>query len=268
MSLVAATGIVAGYGTREVLHGCDVTVDAGEVVAVVGPNGAGKSTIVRVLAGLLRPSDGDVTVRGRRLDTLSRGEIAREVAVVPQAFEPLFPFTVREIVTLGRTARLDALGRGSLEDRAAIARAIEVLDLATLAERPIDAISGGERQRVVLAMALAQETPVLLLDEPTVHLDPAHQLATMRLVERLARERDLAVLAVVHDLNLAALADRVVVIAGGRVVRDGTPLVVLEPELVRDVFGEGWTVIRRDGRPVIVPAVSDTVTLATNMRVG
>lgn len=266
MSLVAATGVVAGYGTREVLHGCDLAVDAGEVVAVVGPNGAGKSTIVRVLAGLVRPRDGEVTVGGRRLATLSRAEIAREVAVVPQAFETLFPFTVREIVALGRTARLDAFGRGSADDREAIARAISALDLESLADRPIDAISGGERQRVVLAMALAQETPVLLLDEPTVHLDPAHQLATMRLVGRLARERGLAVLAVVHDLNLAALADRIVVVADGRVVRDGDPLAVLEPALVRSVFGEGWTVMRRDGRPVIVPSLGAERT--TTIRVG
>lgn len=268
MTVVAASGIVAAYGAREVLHGCDLTIDAGEVVAVVGPNGAGKSTIVRILAGLLRPGAGEVRIRGRRLDTLTRRDIAREVAVVPQAFEPLFPFTVREIVALGRTARLDAFGRGSRDDREAIDRAIDALELAALADRPIDGISGGERQRVVLAMALAQETPVLLLDEPTVHLDPAHQLATIHLVQRLARGRGLAVLAVVHDLNLAALADRIIVIAAGRVVRDGTPLAVLEPGLVRDVFGDGWTVIRRDGRPVVVPAVSETASLATTMRVG
>ena len=255
MTVIDASGIVAGYGAREVLHGCDLAVGAGEVVAVVGPNGAGKSTIVRVLAGLLRPRSGAVVVRGRRLETLSRAEIAREVAVVPQAFEPLFPFTVREIVALGRTARLDTFGRGSREDRQAIARAIDALELGTLADRPIDGISGGERQRVVLAMALAQETPALLLDEPTVHLDPAHQLATMRLVQRLARERGLGVLAVVHDLNLAALADRIVVIADGRVVRDAAPLAVLDAALVREVFGVGWAVLCQDGRPVVVPAI-------------
>ncbi len=268
MSLVEATGIVAGYGERRVLRGCDLSFDAGEIVAVVGPNGAGKSTLVRVLAGLLHPVEGEVVVGGRRLAGLARAEIARVVAVVPQAFEALFPFTVREIVALGRTARLDALGRSSADDRRAIAGAIAALDLAPLADRPIDGISGGERQRVVLAMALAQETPVLLLDEPTVHLDPAHQLATMRLVQRLARERGLAVLAVVHDLNLAALADRVVVIADGAVLRDGGPLAVLDAALVRQVFGEGWTVLRRDGRPLIVPAADDPGALVAASRAG
>ena len=257
MSLVDAEAIVAGYGPREVLRGCDLMFDAGEVVSAVGPNGAGKSTLVRVLAGLLRPTAGRVRIRGRDVAMLARQQIAREIAVVPQAFEPLFPFTVREIVALGRTARLDAFGRRSRDDERAIADAISALELEALADRPIDGISGGERQRVVLAMALAQEAAVLLLDEPTVHLDPTHQLATMRLVQRLARERGLAVLAVVHDLNLAALADRVVVLADGRIVRDGTPLAVLDQTLVSDVFGHGWTVMRQDGRPVVVPAAAE-----------
>lgn len=268
MSLVSAAGIVAGYGAREVLHGVDVSLGRGELVAVVGPNGAGKSTIVRVLAGLVRAHAGLVRIGGRPVAELTRAEMARHLAVVPQAFETLFPFTVREIVALGRTARLDALGRGAREDRAAIARAMAALELDALADRPVDGISGGERQRAVLAMALAQETEVLLLDEPTVHLDPGHQLATMRLVARLAHDRGLGVLAVVHELNLAALADRVIVIADGRVVRDGTPLAVLDGALVREVFGTGWTVLRQDGRPVIVPAPETAVPLARVPRAG
>ncbi|MDQ2951033.1 MAG: ABC transporter ATP-binding protein, partial [Chloroflexota bacterium] len=139
-------------------------------------------------------------------------------------------------------------------DAAAVARALALLDLSLLADRRIDQISGGERQRVVLAMALAQEAPVLLLDEPTVHLDPAHQLATIALVRRLAREQRLAVLAVVHDLSLAALADRVIVLAQGRVVRSGAPSVVIEDALVREVFGTGWRVGRDGNRTFVRPA--------------
>lgn len=248
-----ARGVVAGYGGRVVLQGCDLAVGAGEVAAVVGPNGAGKSTLLKVLAGLLRPSAGEVRIGGLPLAALSRAEIARRVAVVPQAVETLFPFTVRELVALGRTARLDALGRGTNDDAAAISRALGTLDLEALADRRVDAISGGERQRVVLAMALAQETPVLLLDEPTVHLDPAHQLATFGLIRRLATERGLAVLAVVHELNLAALGDRVVVLADGRVVRDAAPADALDQRLVDEVFGAGWRVSIHDGRPVVFP---------------
>ncbi|HEU5287918.1 MAG TPA: ABC transporter ATP-binding protein [Candidatus Limnocylindria bacterium] len=268
MTLLEARGIVAGYGGREVLRGCDLVIDAGEIVAVVGPNGAGKSTLLKVCAGLLRPAGGAVRIAGDPIAALSRAEIARRVAVVPQAIETLFPFTVRELVALGRTARLDALGRGSHDDEAAIARALGTLDLDGLAERRVDAISGGERQRVVLAMALAQETPVLLLDEPTVHLDPAHQLATIDLLRRLASERGLAVLAVVHELNLAALADRVVVLAAGRVARSGAPPEVIEQELVRAVFGGGWSVTTHGGRPFVLPEAATRDGMDARTRLG
>ena len=251
--IVTLAGVCAGYGERLVLHDCDLALAAGEVVSVVGPNGAGKSTLLRVIAGLVPPRRGTATLDGRPIAALRRAELARRVAVVPQSFETLFPFTVRELVTLGRTARLDLLGRLSAADGQAVARALDTLELGALAMRRVDQLSGGERQRVVLAMALAQETAVLLLDEPTVHLDPAHQLATIALVRRLARERGLAVLSVVHDLTLAALADRVVVLAGGRIVRDGAPLEVLDADLVREVFGPGWHVAVHAGRPIVHP---------------
>jgi iron complex transport system ATP-binding protein len=254
MSALQARDLSAGYGSRVVLHDVSLAVDEGEVVSVVGPNGTGKSTLIRALTGLVPLRGGEVLVGGRALATLSRRDIARQVAVVPQTLETLFPFSVREIVALGRTARLDVFGRAGRDDAAAVSRALALLDLAALADRRIDQISGGERQRVVLAMALAQEAPVLLLDEPTVHLDPAHQLATIALVRRLAREQRLAVLAVVHDLNLAALADRVIVLAQGRIVRGGVPSAVLEDALVREVFGAGWRVGRDGDRTFVRPA--------------
>jgi len=238
-----------------VLRGCDLGVAAGEVVSVVGPNGAGKSTLLRVLAGLIAPRRGHVTLDGRELGTFTRAEVARRIAVVPQVFETLFPFTVREVVALGRTARLGALGRASARDHVATERAIGELGLAALVDRRIDEISGGERQRAVLAMALAQEGDVLLLDEPTAHLDPAHQLATLALVRELARTRGLAVVAVLHDLNLAAVAaTRVLVLDGGSVVVDAAPLSALTPEIVARVFGASLDVERRDGRPIVLPA--------------
>ena len=251
--MLEARSIVAGYGSRTVLQGCDLRVAAGEVVAVVGPNGAGKSTLLRVLAGVLRPAQGAVALDSLDVYSLPRRAIARRIAVVPQSLETLFPFTVREIVSLGRTARLDALGRISEIDREAVPNAMRALDLTPLAERRIDLLSGGERQRVVLAMALAQETDVLLLDEPTVHLDPGHQLAVLELLRRLARERHLAILAVMHDLNLGALADRIVVLAAGRIVRAGRPLDALDQAIVSDVFGAGWRVSVHDGRPAVTP---------------
>jgi iron complex transport system ATP-binding protein len=257
MTSLAATAVTASYGPRVVLRECSFAIGSGEVVAVIGPNGAGKSTLLRVLAGLLRPTAGAVSLDGQDLTTMSRSALARRIAVVPQIFDTLFPFTVREVVALGRTARLGAFGRASVDDVTAVDRAIDELELGVLASRRIDRLSGGERQRAVLAMALAQETAVLLLDEPTVHLDPGHQLATLELLRDLAARRQLAVCAVLHDLNLAsAFASRIVAIADGRIVREGTPLEVIHPDLVRAVFGDGLEVIARDGHPAVVPRLA------------
>jgi len=256
MTTLVATAITAGYGVRQVLRECSFAMGSGEIVAVVGPNGAGKSTLLRVLAGLLRPAAGSVALDGEDLARLSRSAVAKCIAVVPQIFDTLFPFTVREVVALGRTSRLGAFGRASADDVIAVDRAIVDLELEALASRRIDRLSGGERQRAVLAMALAQETAVLLLDEPTVHLDPGHQLATLALLRDLAKRRELAVCAVLHDLNLAsAFASRIAAIADGRIVRDGTPLEVLSSDLVLAVFGEGLEVVGRDGHPAVLPRV-------------
>jgi iron complex transport system ATP-binding protein len=254
MTTLHAQAVTAGYRERVVLHACTLQIARGEVVAIVGPNGAGKSTLLRALAGLLRPSSGSVALDGVDIATLARRDLARRIAVVPQIFDTLFPFTVREVVALGRTARLGRFGGASRKDAAAVERAIVDLDLTELASRRIDRLSGGERQRAVLAMALAQETDVLLLDEPTVHLDPSHQVAMLRLIRELACARGLAVAAVLHDLNLAAsMATRLAVMADGRVVCDAAPEAVISADLIRDVFGPGLAVSRHDGRPVVLP---------------
>ena len=254
MTTLAATAVTASYWPRVVLRDCSFSMGSGEIVSIVGPNGAGKSTLLRILAGLLRPAAGAVAIDGQDIATLSRAAVARRIAVVPQIFDTLFPFTVREVVGLGRTARLGAFGRASADDVVAVDRAMAELELGPLASRPIDRLSGGERQRAVLAMALAQETDMLLLDEPTVHLDPGHQLATLELLRELGTRRQLAVCAVLHDLNLAsAFASRIVVIADGRIVRDGTSLEVIHPDLVTAVFGEGLEVVARDGHPAVLP---------------
>ena len=257
MTTLAATAVTASYGPRVVLRDCTFSMHSGEIVAIVGPNGAGKSTLLAVLAGLLRPAAGAVALDGQDLWSMSRSALARRIAVVPQIFDTLFPFTVREVVALGRTARLGAFGRASPDDVAAVDRAIDELELGPLASRRIDRLSGGERQRSILAMALAQETAVLLLDEPTVHLDPGHQLATLDLLRDLAARRQLAVCAVLHDLNLAsAFASRIVAIADGRIVREGTPLEVIHPDLVQAVFGGGLEVVARDGHPAVLPKLA------------
>jgi len=250
---LVARGLVAGYGPRRVLGGIDLELAPGTLIAVVGPNGAGKSTLLRALAGLLRPTSGSVRLDGRDVATIPRRELAGRIAVVPQSFDTLFPFTVREIVSLGRSARLSLFSRPTSVDAQAVERALDELDLGGLADRRMDSLSGGERQRAVLAMALAQEADVLLLDEPTVHLDPGHQRSTVLLVRDLARARGLVLVTVLHDLNLAALADRIVALVDGIVGADGHPDEVLAAGPVERIFGPGLRVAQVDGRPVVIP---------------
>lgn len=253
MTALVAHGVEAGYGARRVLRGVDLSLEPGPLIALVGPNGAGKSTLLRALAGLIRPTAGQVTLDGADVLAMSRAVLASRIAVVPQTFDTLFPFTVREIVALGRTARLGLFARPSAGDAAAVARAIAAQDLGALVERRLDALSGGERQRVVLAMALAQEADVLLLDEPTSHLDPAHQIGIVRRAAELARTRGVIAVAVLHDLNLATLAERVLVLDAGRIVADGAPAEALDADLVRRVFGDDLAVSQVSGRTVILP---------------
>ena len=253
MTALVARALAAGYGTRPVLRGVDLTIEPGRLIALVGPNGAGKSTLLRVFAGLIRPTAGSVTLGGVDIGSLSRRALAARIAVVPQTFDTLFPFTVREIVALGRSARLGLFARPGPADAAAVARAIAEQDLGPLVDRRLDALSGGERQRVVLAMALAQEAGVLLLDEPTAHLDPAHQVGIVRRAAELARAREMIAVAVLHDLNLAALADRVIVMDAGAVVADGAASVALAADVVGRVFGTGLAVTHVGGRTVILP---------------
>jgi iron complex transport system ATP-binding protein len=236
------SGVHARYparGAAEVLRGLDLRLQEGEVVALIGPNGAGKSTVLRVASGVLRPTAGRVHLLQRDLAALGPGEIARQVAVVPQDSSSPAGLSVREMVELGRIPHLALLAGPRPRDRAAVRAALEATRTTELADRFVDELSGGERQRVLLARALAQEPRVLLLDEPTANLDLYHQVALLDVVRRLARETGLAVLAAVHDLQLAALyCDRVVLLADGVVVGQGVPEAVLTAPLLLSAFGQ------------------------------
>ncbi len=254
MPELRAKALTIAYGAHVVLQEVDLVARGGEAIAMVGPNGAGKTTLLRGLSRIVAPRTGAVTLDGRDLRTLSRGSIARRIAVVPQVSETMFPFTLREIVALGRTARLSRLGTAHACDAAAIQRALALTGLLALADSRIDRVSGGERQRAVLAMALAQETDVLLLDEPTTHLDPSHQRAILAHVRELAVRAGMLVIAVLHDLTLAsAFASRVLVIHGGRIARDGPPGEALDGATVAEVFGPGLEVMRDADRVLVVP---------------
>ncbi|MEO8639675.1 MAG: ABC transporter ATP-binding protein [Chloroflexota bacterium] len=242
-ALVVARELVVGFPMpggerREVLRGLDLALARGELVALLGTNGSGKTTLLRTFAGTLAPDRGTVLFEGRSVGDWRRQELAQRVAVLPQQLELPLGFRVAELVAMGRAPHARRLFASTAEDERAIARALLDADAADLADRPAEELSGGERQRLLVAMALAQEPDLLLLDEPTLHLDLAHQVALLGAIRRLRDQRGLTVLAVLHDLNLAAaFAPRVAILDEGRVVADGPPAEVLTPDLVRRVFG-------------------------------
>ncbi|MDE3088524.1 MAG: ABC transporter ATP-binding protein [Chloroflexota bacterium] len=235
------------YSDHAVLHSVDLALGEGDLVALLGPNGSGKTTLLKILCGILTPRAGRVEWRGVRLAALTRREIARRIALVPQELSTPFAFTVREMVVLGRTPHIRPIIGEMARDRTAVEEALELTETRALAARFFGDLSGGERQRVVIAMALAQllnpavssgEPQVLLLDEPTVHLDINHQVEVLELIRKLNRERGLTVLATMHDLNLAALFfERLALLDDGHLVTEGLPRQVLSKERVENVFG-------------------------------
>ena len=248
--------LTVGYPNHEVLRDVSITIKPGEILAVVGPNGAGKSTLIRAVSGIHLPSSGRVLVYGQDLARLPAMQRARFMAVVPQARQLPAAYTVYQTVLLGRTPYLSWLGKAGKSDHALVSLALEHADLAGMAERRIGELSGGEQQRVLLARALAQDTPILLLDEPTTHLDLQHQSNLLNLVRLLAQEKHLCVLMALHDLNLTGLyADRVALIANGGVYAIGKPTEVLTAQNLSSVYRVPVSVIPHPeyGTPLVLP---------------
>ncbi len=232
------TGVTVVYRGRAVVRGADLAIAPGERVALIGPNGAGKSTLLRVLAGLVVPSGGQASLGGDPIARLPRAVIARRLAAVPGQAALPFATRVEEVVALGRLPHEDPFRGAGPGDRAAVDAAIARVGIGALRGRDVRELSLGERQLVLIALALAQGAPLLVLDEPTVHLDLRHQVAVMELIADLNRHDGVAVLAVLHDLALAAhFFPRLVLLDGGQVVEDGPPERVLTPERVRRTFG-------------------------------
>ncbi len=253
--VIEARDIACAYEATPALDGVTLAISAGEIVGVVGPNGSGKTTLLRALDALLQPTRGAVLLDGRDLGGLGRKEVATAIGVVPQGSPPGFGFSAREIVAMGRAPHLHPLASERPDDTATVRQAMERTDTWQLQSRPIDSLSGGERQRVLLARALAQTPRVLLLDEPTAHLDLMYQLEMMALVQSLARD-GLAVVAALHDLNLAAhFCDRLILLFGGRIAAVGTPQEVLTPSTLTAVYGIEVVVEPHPttGRPHVVP---------------
>ncbi len=221
----------------ETLAGIELCLRAGELCAVLGPNGAGKSTLLRVIAGLLPPSRGQVQIFGRDAASMGRQELSRKVGVVTQRNEVALGFTVRQVVALGRAPHQGSMLRSCSDDERIVRQAMQICELGKLEDRPVDQLSGGEQKRVHIARALAQQTPILLLDEAAAHLDIRHSIALYELIRAEVTNKQLACLAVMHDLNAAAQhADRVILLKDGRVIADGSVEQVMTAEQLMNTF--------------------------------
>ena len=236
--MLSVENLHAGYGGMLALQDVTLTVSPGEVLGVLGPNGCGKTTLLRAMRGGLKPRQGRVRLNGTDVQTIDKRSLARTMAYLPQALVIELDFTVRELALMGRSPYLSRFVRESEEDRRVAEQAMQLADVSHLANRPVTALSGGERQRALIAMCLAQEPKILLLDEPTNHLDLSHQLSILGLIAGLSRDQHLAVVAVFHDLNLAAeYCGRLVLLDTGRVAAMGTPAEVITAETIRRVYG-------------------------------
>ena len=235
--MLTVTSVRAGYGQHSVLHDVSFQVAQGEFVGLIGPNGSGKTTLLRVMTGVLPSTGGEVRLRGRPMREIGRRRLAQVMACLTQEVNTDLAFTVREIALMGRAPHLPRIGRESPRDVEIAERALALADVMHIANRRITEISGGERQRAFIAMCLAQEPQVLFLDEPTSHLDVGHQLSMLELIRGLNRRDGMTVVAVFHDLNLAAeYCDRVLLLENGRARAAGTPAEVLTEEMIASVY--------------------------------
>lgn len=238
MNVLAVERITFGYDQDiPVLHDVSLQVSNGEFLSLVGPNGSGKTTLLRLLDRIFIPRRGAILLRGKNLQGYSRSELAKRIAFVPQAAVQQFPFTVAEIVLMGRSPHTRGAVFENAGDREIARRMMELTDVAHLSDQPVTQLSGGERQRVLIARALAQQPEIILLDEPNAHLDIAHQIDIFRIIKKLNTDAGLTVISVSHDLNLAAFySDRVAMLVGGVLAAVGAPREVLTAGTIREAF--------------------------------
>jgi iron complex transport system ATP-binding protein len=249
---VALRNVTASYDRNPAIQNISCSIDAGESVALIGPNGSGKSTLLSVLTGTVRADLGIVEIFGSPVQNLPTIELARQVAFVPQTEVPAFAFSVREVVMMGRLARSGTLFESD-QDQSEVDSALAIADCLDFAERPVQELSGGERQRAFIARAIAQSCPIMLLDEPTSHLDVRHQLEVARLVRNL-HSNSITVITALHDLNLVPeIADRVLLIRHGSLIADLPSREVLESTMLDEVFETTFRRLSSEGRVFLVP---------------
>ena len=254
--VIELSQVTFGYNGGTVLEEVTLAVGGGEILGLIGPNGSGKSTLLRIMSGILDPWSGEARLKGKKLKAYKRREAAQPIAAVSQEMARDFPFTVREMVAMGRSPYLGRFSFGGREDREIVEEAMRLADISRYADRYPFQMSGGECQRMMIARALAQQPEILLMDEPTSHLDLNHQMEINRLILKMNRERGLTVVYVTHDLNIAAsVCSRLAMLKDGRVYAEGSPEEVLQPENIEAVYR---CPVRVDanpetGRPRITP---------------
>lgn len=255
MARIAAEKLTVGYGGNPIINGLDIAIPEGHITAIIGPNGCGKSTILKALSRLIPVQGGTVLLDGKAIAQLPGTEIARKMAILPQS--PVSPpgLTVEELVAYGRYPHQRGFGRLNDKDKEKITWALTITGLSALRERDVDTLSGGQRQRVWIAMALAQDTELILLDEPTTYLDLVHQLEVLALLKRLNAETGRTIALVIHELNMAArFADHMIAVRDGAIVAQGEPDEIMTPEVLGRVFEIDALVAKdpRSGRPVCI----------------
>lgn len=253
MPRIEAKRLSIGYGDHEVVTDLDLMIPDKKITTIIGPNGCGKSTILKTLARLLKPSSGTAFLDGKAIQQQSTKEVAKKVAILPQAPHAPEGLTVKELVSYGRSPYQKGFGRLQTSDWEVIYQALEQTHLIEEANRPVHSLSGGQRQRVWIAMALVQETDILLLDEPTTYLDMAHQLEVLQVLETLNKDHHRTIVMVLHDLNHAArFADYMVAVHEGVIVQKGTAEEVLTEKVLRDVFQVDATIVQdpKTNKPV------------------
>ncbi len=253
---LAAEAVTLGYGDRTIVDGLDLEVPPGRITSIVGANGCGKSTLLRALARLISPRSGRIVLDGRALHGRPSKDVARTLGLLPQSPTAPEGIAVADLVGRGRHPHQKLLARWSERDYSAVAEALAATGTADLADRSVDELSGGQRQRVWIAMALAQETDILLLDEPTTFLDVAHQVEVLDLLTDLNRERGTTIVMVLHDMNLAArYSDHLVALRNGRIVAGGPPREIMTDALIREVFDLDALVVADpvSGAPIVLP---------------
>jgi iron complex transport system ATP-binding protein len=255
MGILEVKNLRAGYGSGDVVRDIDINLEKGEFACILGPNGSGKSTLIKALQGLLKDVNGEIRVDGEDLFRLTRHEVAGKIAFVPQIADLTFEFSVLEVVAMGRYVHQGRLAGLSAADRHVIRDVLEMVEVSHLQEKKVAHLSGGERQRVLIARALAQDTPLLFLDEPSSHLDLNYGLEVFEILERLQTEKGKTILATEHNINLVIpFAGKIIFLKDGRIKAQGNPLAMITRENIKDVFKADVDI--RENRHSKLPEIS------------